>query len=123
MRQRVRKIDPAAIADAIVGAVQERRNFEPELYFHAERECLAALKESGPPAKVILFCAAMLADYLAKELEDGAILASAEALWVTYAHELEQLIRLASSPRTPQENMWQMARAISAIYPPQGRPT
>jgi hypothetical protein len=95
---------------------------QKELYFSVQRQCLDACATAIPAARVILFCAAQLAAALGAELEDDAIEASAGGLWATYPRELEHLIRLAASPKSPQENIWQISRAIEAIYPPEGRP-
>jgi len=59
---------------------------------------------------------------LANELDDDVIDAAAQNLWRLYPGELERLLRLAADPKSPQENIWQMSRAIEAIYPPKGRP-
>lgn len=72
--------------------------------------------------RVILFCAAHLATALANELDDDAIDAAAQGFWLVYPRELERLLRLAADPKSPQETIWQMSRAIEAIYPPKGRP-
>jgi hypothetical protein len=103
--------------------VQDGRSLEKQLYYSVQRECLEACETATPAARVILFCAASLAQALGHELEDDAIEASAEPLWRAYPQELEQLVRLAASPKSAQETLWQVSHAIGAIYPPQGRPS
>lgn len=57
---------------------------------------------------------------LANELEGDAIHAAAAPLWESYGVALERTIRLAESELSAQEILWQLAAAITTIYPPEG---
>jgi hypothetical protein len=83
---------------------------------------MEALPGAQPNARTALFCAAALAERLAHELRDEAIVADAEGDWHAYADALENVVRTADSTRSPQEILWAISASIAKIIPVRGHP-
>lgn len=113
-------------AETIAGAFRARLGegglAEPQTYYAVQRDCMSAQETASSFAKVALFCAAALAERLAREAQDEAILAEAEGDWHDYADALERVIRLAGSELSAQEFLWSLANAVATIVPPRGHP-
>ncbi len=110
------------IAKAFRESIAEGALTDPATYYAVQRGCTVLLETASSLPKVALFCAAALAERLAREVEDGAISAEAEGNWHAYADALERTIKLADSGLHAQEFMWTLANAVATIVPPRGRP-
>jgi hypothetical protein len=67
--------------------------------------------------------AARLAEALARELEDDAIIADYQILWRRYATELERAVRLAESDLSAEEIMVRLNAISETIGTPRGSPS
>lgn len=109
-----------AIAKAFRARVEAGGLADSQAYHSVQSGCIALLASASSSAKVSLFCAAALAERLAREVEDEAILAESEGDWHAYADALERVIRLSGSTAGAQETLWSIANAIAKIMPPRG---
>ena len=93
---------------------------EPATYYRVQRDCLAALGHAKPQTLIVLITTAWLAEVLARELDDDAILGAARPMWERRADELEVAIRLASSDMLSSAITARLAECVRAIYLPGG---
>ena len=91
------------IAKAFRARIADGGLAQPQVYYRVQSECIALIASASSSAKVALFCAASLAERLAREADGEAILAESEGHWHGYADALERVIRSAGSPLGAQE--------------------